>query len=236
MTADSEFWQRATAASIDALALPHGSSALDIGCGSGEATRHMAAAAGTAVGVDSSKRNVDEARRLTGPEYEAHFEQASADDLPFPDATFAGVRIDRALQHVDDIGSATNEIWRVAQPGARIAAIEPDWDTLVFDAGPLSATRAVARAYADGMRNPIAGRQIARRLRKLGATHVTVEPRAAAITTLAHAEAQYGVTKLAEGALNKAAARAWLGTLSQRDADGTFLCAVTYFLVSARKP
>jgi ubiquinone/menaquinone biosynthesis C-methylase UbiE len=236
MTPASEFWQRATQASIESLALSHGSTALDIGCGSGEATRHMAAAAGAAVGVDTDRASVVEARRLTGPEYEARFEEAAADDLPFPDATFAGVRVDRALQHVDDVGAAAEEIWRVAQPGARIAAIEPDWDTLVFDAGPLSATRAVARAYADAVRNPIAGRQVARRLRKLGATGVTVEPRAAAITVLDHAEAQYGLTTLAEAALNKAAARAWLGTLEQRDRDGTFLCAVTYFLVSAQKP
>ena len=236
MSPSSDFWQRASKATVDALALAHGSMALDIGCGAGEATRHMAAAAGAAIGIDTSKAAIEEARRLTGPEYEATFEQAAADDLPFPDGTFAGIRVDRALQHVEDIGRAAEEIWRVARPGARIAAIEPDWDTLVFDAGPLSATRTVARAYADGVRNPIAGRQIARRLRKLGATDVTVEPRAAAITTLAPAEAQYGLTALAEAALNKAAARAWLNTLSQRDAEGTFLCAVTYFLVSAQKP
>jgi ubiquinone/menaquinone biosynthesis C-methylase UbiE len=236
MRPDSEFWQRVARASIDALALPHGSTALDIGCGSGEATRHMAAAAGAAVGVDRSNAAIQTARRLTGPEYEARFERAEPDDLPFPDATFAGVRVDRSLQHVDDVAAAAAEVWRVARPGARIVAIEPDWDTLAFDAGPLSATRAVARAYADSVRNPIVGRQIARRLRKLGATHVTVEPRAAAITTLEHAEAQYDLARLADAALNQSAARAWLNTLSERDADGTFLCAVTYFLVSAQKP
>jgi ubiquinone/menaquinone biosynthesis C-methylase UbiE len=162
-------------------------------------------------------------------------EPAGTAELPFQDATFAGIRVDRSLQHADDVAAAAAEIWRVAAPGARMVAIEPDWDTLAFDAGPLSATRAVARAYADGVRNPIVGRQIARRLRKLGATNVTAEPRAAAITRLDHAEAQYDLTKLAEATLNKSAARAWLNTLSERDADGTFLCAVTYFLVSAQK-
>jgi ubiquinone/menaquinone biosynthesis C-methylase UbiE len=236
MSPASDFWQRMAKASIDALALPHGETALDVGCGDGESTRHMAAAAGAAVGVDRSQAAVDNARRLTGPEYEARFEKAEPQDLPFPDATFAGIRVDRSLQHADDVAAATAEIWRVAKPGARIVAVEPDWDTLAFDAGPLSATRAVARAYADGVRNPIVGRQIARRLRNLGATSVTAEPRAAAITSLEPAAAQYGLARLAEAALNKSAARAWLNTLSQRDAEGTFLCAVTYFLVSAQKP
>jgi ubiquinone/menaquinone biosynthesis C-methylase UbiE len=230
-----DFWQRATKASIDALALSHGQTALDIGCGSGEATRHMAAAAGAALGIDTSASAVEEATRLTGAEYDARFERAGADDLPFDDNTFAGVRIDRALQHVEDLGAATEEIWRVTAPNGRIAAIEPDWDTLVFDAGPLNATRAVARAYADGIRNPIAGRQLARRLRKLGATGVTVEPRSAAITTFDQAEHQYDLTSIAEAALGKAG-RAWLNTLRQRDAEGTFLCAVTYFFVRAQKP
>jgi ubiquinone/menaquinone biosynthesis C-methylase UbiE len=236
MTRDSEFWLQATKATIDALSLRHGGTALDIGCAGGVATRHMAAAAGAAVGVDANEAILEEARRLTGPEYEARFERATADNLPFRDGAFTGVRIDRVLQHVDDLGAASEEIWRVAEPGAGIVAIEPDWDTLIFDAGPLAATRAVTRAWADSVRNPVAGRQIARRLRKLGATDVRAEPRTAAITQLAYAEEQYGLTPLAEAALRPAAARAWLGTLGQRDADGTFLSAVTYFLVSGRKP
>src|SRR4051812_46401729 len=115
------FWQRATRASIEALALPHGTTALDIGCGRSEATRHMAAAAGAAIGTGTNDKTIDAARKATGPEYDARFERATPQDLPFPDATFSGVRIDRSLQHVDDIGAVTEEIWRVATPGARIA-------------------------------------------------------------------------------------------------------------------
>jgi ubiquinone/menaquinone biosynthesis C-methylase UbiE len=203
----SGFWEHMGAATIEALALAEGEPALHIG-----------------------------APMSPAPSGWIAHEPAGTAELPFPDATFAGIRVDRSLQRADDVAAAAAEIWRVARPGARIVAIEPDWDTLAFDAGPLSATRAVARAYADGVRNPIVGRQIARRLRRLGATNVTAEPRAAAITQLDHAEAQYDLTKLAEATLNKSAARAWLNTLSERDADGTFLCAVTYFLVSAQKP
>jgi ubiquinone/menaquinone biosynthesis C-methylase UbiE len=234
--AATPFWQAAKRASIDALELPHGSTALDVGCGTGEEVRTMAATAGAAVGVDASRTFVEAARRRTGPEYEARFEQARAEELPFEDASFEGVRVERTLQHVDDLGAALNEMWRVAKPGARIVALEPDWDTLVIDAGPLTSTRAVARAWADSIRNPVAGRQVARRLRKLGALDVRVEPRTAAITELSFAEEQYGLTELAEATLNPAAARAWLGTLAQRDAEGAFLAAVTYFLVACRKP
>jgi ubiquinone/menaquinone biosynthesis C-methylase UbiE len=234
--AATPFWKEAKRASIDALALPHGATALDVGCGAGEEVRTMAAIAGAAVGVDASRTFVEEARRRTGPEYEARFEQARAEELPFEDASFEGVRTERTLQHVDDLGAAISEMWRVAKPGAGLVALEPDWDTLVIDAGPLTSTRAITRAWADSIRNPVAGRQVARRLRKLGAVDVQAEPRTAAITELAFAEEQYGLEELAAATLSPAAARAWTGTLTERDAEGAFLAAVTYFLVSGRKP
>ena len=196
----------------------------------------MAAAAGAAVGVDASRVLIDEARRRTGPEYEARFEVARAEELPFKDGEFAGVRAERTLQHVDDLGAAIAEMWRVAAPRARIVALEPDWDTLVIDAGPLATTRAVCRAWADSINNPAAGRQVARRLRALGAVQVQVEPRTAAFTELAFAEQQYGLSDLASATLSGSAARAWLNTLRERDAAGAFLAAATYFLVTARKP
>ena len=233
--AATPFWQAAKRATIEALQLPHGSTALDVGCGTGEEVRAMAAIAGAAVGVDASRALVEEARRRTPSDQNASFEQGRAEELPFEDGSFDGVRTERTLQHVDDLGAAIGEMWRVAKPGARIVALEPDWDTLVIDAGPLASTRAVTRAWADGIRNPVAGRQIARRLRKLGAVEVEVEPRTAAITDLAFAEEQYGLTELAEATLNPAAARAWLGTLEAHAAADGFLSAVTYFLVSARK-
>jgi ubiquinone/menaquinone biosynthesis C-methylase UbiE len=233
--ASTPFWKTAKGATIKALELEHGEAALDIGCGTGEEVRHMAAAAGRAVGVDASEVLVAEAERRTGPEYEASFRVARAEQLPFPDASFDAVRAERTLQHVDDVGASVAEMWRVTRPGGRIVALEPDWDTFVVDAGPLAATRAVCRAWADGIRNPAVGRQLARRLRLLGAA-VRVEPRTAALTELAFAEQQYGLSEVAASALAPAAARGWLGTLRERDEAGAFLAAVTYFVVVARKP
>lgn len=234
--AESPFWKQARATTLDLLDLRHGTSVLDIGCGTGEDTRHMAAATGDAVGIDGDASLVEEATRRTGPEYAARFEHASATDLPFPDAGFSAVRTDRALQHVDDLGAALSEMLRVAKPGAAIVSLEPDWDTFVIDAGPLAATRSVTRAWADGVSNPVAGRQIARRLKKLGATHVTTQPLTAALTDLEAAKQQYRLGELAEKTLSPAAARGWLGSLEEREGAGAFLAAVTYFLVSARRP
>lgn len=234
--ATTPFWRDAKSATVKALGLEHGMTALDVGCGTGEEVRHMAAAAGAATGIDASELLVNEARRRTGPEYEARFEVARAEELPFPADQFDGVRAERTLQHVGDLGAAVSEMWRVARPGARIVVLEPDWDTLVIDAGPLATTRAVCRAWADSISNPAAGRQVARRLRALGAVQVKIEPRTAALTELAFAEQQYGLSELVGATLSGSAARAWLTTLRERDAAGAFLAAATYFMVTARKP
>src|SRR3954471_3157721 len=154
--ADSPFWQEVRKATRDALRLEHGAPALDVGCGSGETTRHMAAAAGKATGIDIDAALIDEARRRTGPEYDATFEVAQPHELRFPDETFQATRVERTLHAADDLGRAVQEIWRVTKPGGAIVAFEPDWDTLVIDAGPLASTRAVCRAFADSAPNPAA--------------------------------------------------------------------------------
>jgi hypothetical protein len=144
--------------------------------------------------------------------------------------------LERTADAADDLGQAIEELWRMTPPGSTIVVLEPDWDTLVIDAGPLAATRAVCRAVADATPNPAGGRQIARRLRKLGATDVQVEPRSAALTDLADADRRYGLTNTATATLAPAAARAWINTLQERDEQGAFLAALTYFLVSATRP
>jgi ubiquinone/menaquinone biosynthesis C-methylase UbiE len=234
--ASSPFWREVKAKTVAALELKAGHDALDLGSGLGDEVRAMAASARVAVGVDASEFLVEEARRRTDPNLDVSFVHARAEELPFPDAAFDRLRVERTLQHVDDLGAAMAELWRVARPGARIVALEPDWDTLVVDAGPLSSTRAVTSAWADSIRNPAAGRQIARRLRGLGALDVSVEPRTSAITDFAFAEQQYALSETATATLNPAAARSWLGTLRERDASGSFLAAVTYFMVVATKP
>jgi ubiquinone/menaquinone biosynthesis C-methylase UbiE len=234
--AATPFWRSAKKATLDAIALRAGETALDVGCGTGDEVRALAASAKEAVGVDASAVLVDEARRRTDPALDVRFEVARAEELPFEDESFDAVRCERTLQHVDDVAAAVREMWRVARPGARIVVLEPDWDTLVIDAGPLAVTRAVCRAWADSIRNPAVGRQAARRLRSLGAIDVSVEPRTAALTELAFAEQQYGLSELAASTLTASAARGWLGTLRERDGAGAFLAAATYFLVVARKP
>jgi len=65
---------------------------------------------------------------------------ASADDLPFDDATFDGVSVRFGLMFFPDLPTATAELVRVLRPGGRLCAavwVEPDrnpWVTIPADA------------------------------------------------------------------------------------------------------
>jgi ubiquinone/menaquinone biosynthesis C-methylase UbiE len=123
----------------DALRVRQGSRILDAGCGAGGEVVGLArlvAPDGIAVGVDTDtaalEAAVAAARRAA---VMAHFVQADAHHLPFPDGGFDGVRFERTLQNLDDPDAAIAEAARVLGPGGIVAAAEADWGSAVPNGG-----------------------------------------------------------------------------------------------------
>ncbi|ANE43407.1 class I SAM-dependent methyltransferase [Deinococcus puniceus] len=95
---------------------------LDVGTGPGEFPGRLRAQGhtGRLVGVDLSAGMVEQARaHQPGVE----FLQASADALPFADATFDVVTARHMLYHVPDVTAALTEFRRVLKPGGRFLAV-----------------------------------------------------------------------------------------------------------------
>jgi ubiquinone/menaquinone biosynthesis C-methylase UbiE len=111
---------------IDALNVVRGDHVLDIGCGPGRSLATLASVAqeGRVVGADPSalmaelavKRNsmLVRARRV-------EIVMASADSLPFADATFDKALCVHVLYFWNDLDRAFAEIARVLKPGGRLA-------------------------------------------------------------------------------------------------------------------
>ncbi len=109
---------RFTERALQAWSLGPGSRVLDVGCGNGWTVRRMMAlGAGEGVGVDISAEMV----ALAQPP--GRYLQASADQLPFPDARFSHVISVEALYYCADPEAALREWARVAQPGARLMVL-----------------------------------------------------------------------------------------------------------------
>lgn len=94
---------------------------LDIGTGTGRLPYFLLNEPefnGRVVGLDASARMLDQARAKLAPfGNRAMLVQQSAQNLPFPDAAFAGVTCLEALEFLPDDVIALREMVRVMQPG-----------------------------------------------------------------------------------------------------------------------
>lgn len=103
---------------------PPGRRTLDVGCGEGRLTRHLASLGHRITGIDASPTLVAAARELS-PDLELHV--ANAASLPFEDASFDQAVSFMCLHDVDDLDGAVREIARVLAPGATLclAVVHP---------------------------------------------------------------------------------------------------------------
>ncbi len=108
-------------ASLEALELSPADRLLDVGCGTGAASRTAAETAASVIGVDLSPKMVKEAVTLAGTRENLAFEVADVEHLPFPDGRFTAVLCSNAFHHYPDPAGAVAEMSRVLAPGGRLA-------------------------------------------------------------------------------------------------------------------
>lgn len=110
-----------------------GRKVLDVGCGNGYVVSRYAAAGAIASGVDVTETAVQlTQRRLELMGLEADIRVASAEDLPFEDATFDCVSSMGVVHHTPDTPRAISEIHRVLKPGGRLILMVYHRNSLLY--------------------------------------------------------------------------------------------------------
>jgi ubiquinone/menaquinone biosynthesis C-methylase UbiE len=114
---------------VDALAVEPADRIVEVGCGSGAASALVAARTtnGLVVAVDPSPVMFAQSRRrlrATVRAGRAEVVQASAEKLPFDDASFTGAFAIFTLHHWADPKQGLGEILRVLHPGGRLVIAE----------------------------------------------------------------------------------------------------------------
>src|SRR5438067_1549190 len=107
-------------ASLEALELTGEDRLLDLGCGTGWASRTAAGTVSDVVGVDISSEMLQQARSLAEGMGSVRFASADAEDLPFADGRFTAVLCTNAFHHYPNPRRAVAEMKRVLSPGGRL--------------------------------------------------------------------------------------------------------------------
>jgi ubiquinone/menaquinone biosynthesis C-methylase UbiE len=104
---------------IERMRVPASARVLDVGCGSGWASRLLAGFAnqGSVTGIDISDEMINLARESSRRFPQCDFQIASAEQLPFSDNEFSHAFSMESLYYYRDIPRALKEIHRVLKPG-----------------------------------------------------------------------------------------------------------------------
>ena len=130
-----------------------GGTVLDVATGTGLVAEQLLAAGHRVTGLDQSADMLAVAKRRFGEAVE--LVQASATEIPFPDASFDHLTFTYLLRYVDDPAATLSELARVVRPGGTIASLEfcvprgvwrPLWDIYV-GVGLPAAGRLVSKGW-----------------------------------------------------------------------------------------
>jgi ubiquinone/menaquinone biosynthesis C-methylase UbiE len=226
------------------LGLKEGDVVLDAGCGPGYDALRMAAIIGKkgyVTGIDLSERMISLAQeKAKGTALSAAFRTGDVRKLPFPDASFDAVRIERTLQILDNPGLVLDEMIRVLRPGGRLLSIEPDWDTFVCDPGNRDTARTFFRFCADQFPDGSTGRKLYRYLKEREMQYVTIHPEPLVLHEFDLAAKMMNMEQFLaavqeRGVLSRDDVGAWLQELKDADAKGQFTFAGMMFAVTGKK-
>lgn len=218
---------------------------LDVGCGTGHDAKTLAGLIGRnglVVGIDRSSTMIREARRrirhLCLP---LEFRIGDAHHLDFPDNAFDGCLVASTFMHLDRPWLALKEIVRVIKPGARIAALEPDWDTIVLATGNRPADAMMVKIIRRSVCHSGIGHHLPVYFREMGLANISVQAGAWVVTDYGRANEVWRIRASVEharraGLLSPKKVRALTKVFMVSAKTGRFFGSSTGFAVVGTKP
>jgi ubiquinone/menaquinone biosynthesis C-methylase UbiE len=224
------------------LDLKPGLHVLDVGCGTGDDAREIAAligSSGRVAGIDPSATMISESKkRAAGSGLAVEFRIGDVRRLDFADAAFDRVRTDRVLMFVPEIEKAIAEIARVLRPGGRVVASELDLEMRFLDSHFPELTRRVHTAFVASNPQPQLGRQLHRLFAEQGLRDVKSVPRVIRpqFQSMERFLGGFLSSAIARGQFAEVEINKWLEDLRALEQKGLFNNGSIVFTASAQKP
>ena len=164
--------------------------ALDAGCGTGFLSFELAARGHRVTGVDFAPAMLTEARRKAAERaVSVRFEEADAEHLPFPDASFDLAISRHLLWTLPHPEVAIDEWIRVLRPGGRLVVADGQFDpNFLVEPSQNARTSDEYAAIGDGL--PFLGGRPREEIEALFAAHGLVEVGSDPVLDLVEAQAQ----------------------------------------------
>lgn len=176
-------------AAVGMLAIGEGHRVLEVGCGIGEAARHMAQPVGRSgrlLATDIGEPTVNEVpKRAEGLDVPIEFRGADAHQTDFDDAAFDACGSFSAFEILQDPRQALAEIVRVVRPGGRVVVPGPDTGTCVVKSPDRDLTGRILDHFCGNVVNGWTGRQPPGMHKESGLIDVTIPPSALISTNVA---------------------------------------------------
>ena len=241
------FFQKVLREYLDAMDIDSATTVLDMGCGTGVATRTIARRAdfsGRVTGIDLSPYLVNAAKRLADEEGlggRVEFRSGDTRELDIYDGSFDAVLAHTLVSHVQEPLTVIKEAGRVVKPGGLIAIFDGDYASITFALDDPVQSKKYDEALINAVvTSPRVMRQMPRLLRQAGLEMVRTFP-----YTMAEVgkgdfwlSAIDSFEKLApkSGAMTEADATSWANALHRASDDGVFFGASNYYTYIARRP
>lgn len=231
---------------LERLDLEVGDVVLDAGSGIGEVALLLAGRVGPSgrvVGVDLSAELVERARSRAEGAGSVEYQVGDITALPFEDGSFDAVYSERVFLHLADPQAAMAELLRVLRPGGRLLIVDLDNTRIACDADDGDLADLLASRLAGVVANVRSGRSLRSQAILAGFADVAAEPFARTVTDreiargMAIRPVEDRVADLvAEGAITRERADAYLDDQDRRAAEGRFQVTTLWYLLTACKP
>jgi ubiquinone/menaquinone biosynthesis C-methylase UbiE len=223
---------------LDAMDIDSAAAVLDVGCGTGVASRAIARRTGfrgRVVGIDRSPYLSAAARNLAEREglgTVVEFRAGDSHSLGLPDGGFDAVVAHTLLSHVEDQLAVLKEIVRVVRPGGKVGIFDGDYAsmTLAVDEPAKAMNEMIIDAQVT---NPRIMREMLRLLRAVGLEMTASFAYVVADIGKADffAPALQALARLLprSGAMSQSDARAWVDAMQKRSEEGTYFGACNFY-------
>lgn len=234
--------------SHESMQIQYGQRILDVGCGPGIDTVHIAQIVGPdgrVIGIDQDANMLTEADRgaqRAGVSAFVTHQRGEATSLPFESDCFDACRSERLFLHLQQPDQAMAEMVRVTKSKGRIVVVDTDTATASFDTREAEIERRLIRFRAENLlNNGYSGRQLYRLFKQSHLVDINIEmfPLHTTDYALARYIADLDETEqraAEEGIVTHSELDSWHRDLENAADEGIFFASVSVVMVVGQKP